>query len=501
MAVGAVLATGGVAAWSAGLFHDERQGRSVAGQGLPRVSRELTTRPLERVRLPKPPPSPRPINKAFPGLTTFRGNATRTYYGRGPVPRDPAVLWQYPVEGAMCAMSEVQGEPRKWCGTGWTGQPNVIQHPNGRIEVREGAYDDRYHFLDGRTGEPVRPDLVTGDLAKGSATSDPDGFPLYYAGSRDDLLRIVALDRSTPTVLWSLDSVTSVPVPRWNSDWDGAPLVVGDYLLEGGENSWFYVVKLNRRYDDGLVQVEPKVVMKVPAWDDRLLGDLGDGEVSIEGSVAFDDGVAYFANSGGLVQGWDISDVLRGGTEWRRVFRFWTGDDTDASIAIDEEGFLYVGVEYQRKNARDREVGQILKLDPNKPRHPLVWNVHATDIGFEGAGGTWGTPALYGPVVYDTTAAGDVLAIDRESGRVVWREHLAPPTIGSPVPVDGTLLVGDCAGVLHAFDVSKPRHPRPRWTLQLPGCIESTPAVWRGMVYVGTRAGKIYGIGAKSEAG
>jgi outer membrane protein assembly factor BamB len=398
-------------------------------------------------------------------------------------------------------MSSVQGRPKKWCGTGWTGQPNVIQRANGRIEVREGAYDDRYHFLDGRTGQPVRPDLVTGDLAKGSATSDPDGYPLYYAGSRDDLLRIVALDRPAPTVLWSLDSVTSVPVPRWNSDWDGAPLVVGDYLLEGGENSWFYVVKLNRRYDDhGLVQVDPRIVMKVPGWDERLLHDLGDGEISIEGSVAFKDGVAYFANSGGLVQGWDISDVLRGGTEWRRVFRFWTGDDTDASIAIDAQGFLYVGVEYQRKNARDREIGQILKLDPSKPRHPLVWSVHATDIGFEGAGGTWGTPALYGPVVYDTTAAGDVLAIDRRSGRVLWRDHLAPPTIGSPVPVDGTLLVGDCAGVLHAFDISKPRRPRPLWNLQLPGCIESTPAVWRGMIYVGTRAGRFYGIGASSKA-
>ena len=43
---------------------------------------------------------------------------------------------------------------------------------------------------------------MTGDLAKGSATSDPDGYPLYYAGSRDNYLRVVALDRPTPTVLW-----------------------------------------------------------------------------------------------------------------------------------------------------------------------------------------------------------------------------------------------------------------------------------------------------------
>jgi len=397
----------------------------------------------------------------------------------------------------MCGMSKVEGKAKKWCGTGWTGQPNVIQKKGGRVEVREGAYDFRYHFLDGKTGLPVRPDLLTGDLAKGSATSDPVGYPLYYGGSRDNLLRVIALDRPEPTVLWSLDSVTSVSDPRWNSDWDGAPLVVGDYLLEGGENSWFYVVKLNRHYDDrGLVQVRPKVVMKVPGWDDQLLRDIPDGDISIENSVAFRTGVVYFANSGGLVQGWDISDVLRGGTKYRRVFRFWDGDDTDASIVIDQKGFLYVGVEYQRLSSRDRQVGQIIKLDPRRPKDPLVWSVKATAIAFEGAGGTWGTPALYGNMLYDTTAAGDLLGIDRRSGRVAWSVHLTPPTIGSPVPVDDTLVVGDCAGVLHGLDISKPkRTPKELWRVQLPGCIESTPAVWRGMIYVGTRGGKIYGIG------
>ena len=54
-----------------------------------------------------------------------------------------------------------------------------------------------------RHGSPVMPDLVTGDLAKGSATSDPDGYPLYYAGSRDNHFRVVAMDRAEPTVLWT----------------------------------------------------------------------------------------------------------------------------------------------------------------------------------------------------------------------------------------------------------------------------------------------------------
>jgi hypothetical protein len=142
---------------------------------------------------------PGPINKAFPGLTTFRGNATRNYYGEGPVPSRPEVKWRYPADGALCSESEDADRVQTWCGTGWTGQPNVIEHDDDTVEVRIGAFDAHYHFLDGRTGRQMRPDLVTGDLAKGSATSDPDGFPLYYAGSRDNFLRIVALDRGEPT--------------------------------------------------------------------------------------------------------------------------------------------------------------------------------------------------------------------------------------------------------------------------------------------------------------
>lgn len=446
--------------------------------------------------------TPGPINTAVPGLTTFRGNATRSHYGRGPVPSDPVVLWRYPTSGGLCSTSVDASGPRTWCGTGWTGQPNVIPREDGVLEVRFGAYDGRYHFLDGLTGEPVRPALVTGDLAKGSATSDPDGFPLYYGGSRDNLLRVVALDRRKPTVLWSLDAEASVPNPVWNNDWDGAPLVVGDYLLTGGENSWFYVVRLGRGYDDrGRVTVDPKVVLTVPGFDDQLLAALPDTDVSIENSVAFRNGVAYFANSGGLVQGWDVSRILRGGSRAERVFRFWTGDDTDASVVIDGEGFLYVASELERFNDRAAEVGQLMKLDPRRPRDPLVWSVPVTETGPGGAGGMWATPALHRNFLYQATNQGGLIAVNRETGKVAWRIALPGPTWSSPVVVDDVLIQGDCQGYLHAYDVRVPwKRPPELWSIRLePGCIESTPAVWEGMIWVGTRAGGIFGIGDRGR--
>jgi outer membrane protein assembly factor BamB len=449
----------------------------------------------EPLRNPRAHGGARPINTSFEGITTFRGNATRTYYGEGPVPLDPVIGWRSP-SVRMCSVSFVGIERSRWCGTGWTGQPNVVVGEDGAVEVREGAYDGMYHFLDGLTGLPVRPPLPTRDLAKGSATSDPDGFPLYYAGSRDGRFRIVALDRREPLVLWSIQGATSVDRPLRNDDWDGAALVVDDVLFEGGENGWLYVVRLHRAYDElGLVTVAPEIVATVPGFDNELLRAVGDEEVSIENSVALDDGVLYFANSGGLVQGWDVSDVLDGGSRVEPVFRFWTGDDTDATVVIDDAGDLYVASEYQRLDERSREVGQLMKLDPSRPDEPLVWSIAARDIGFEGAGGSWSTPAIDGDTVYFTTAAGRVLAVDRATGGVRWEREIGSPSIGSPVVVDGVLIQGDCAGDLWGWDVSEPdAGPVLMWKLHFSDCIESTPAVWRGWIYVGTRQGYLYGL-------
>ena len=459
----------------------------------------------QRPAAPEPPddssnPSdasdPQPINAGYPGLTTFRGNATRTYYGEGPVPERPQVLWRYPASGGLCSESTDESGTRLWCGTGWTGQPNVVEKPSGRVEVRFGAYDAGIHVIDGNNGKEIKETFYTDDIIKGTVTSDPDGYPLLYSGSRDNFFRILALDRGrTPVELWKLHA-DSAPNPLWNDDWDGSALVIDDYLIEGGENSWFYVVKLNRDLDaEGQITVDPKVVMKVPGFDDALLEQLGDSTVSIENSVAFDDGVAYFANSGGLVQGWDISKILAGGNGYRRVFRFWTGEDTDASIVIDDEGYLYVASELERMNERAAKVGQLMKLDPRRSKSPIVWSMPIPGNG--GSGGIWATPALHRDALLVTTNTGRLMAVDRASGRVSWEKSLPGPTWSSPLVVDDVLVVGDCAGVLHGYDVEAPlEEPHGElWRVELGGCIESTPAVWKGMIYVGSRDGAMYGIG------
>ena len=93
------------------------------------------------------------------------------------------------------------------------------------------------------------------------------------------------------------------------------------------------------------------------------------------------------------------------------------------------------------------------------------------------------------------TDGGRVLGIDRADGTVRWELRLPGPLWSSPVVVDDVLVQGDCAGVLHGFDVSDTAPaPVPLWEVELDGCIESTPAVWDGAIYLGTRGGTFFAL-------
>jgi len=450
-----------------------------------------TIPPLDDGRLVPVASSGRPWSDlgSVSGLLTFRGNPTRTYYGSGPVPSNPKIQWTFDIG---CSNSSVGGEPKVWCGSGWTGQPAVFQWPGSDYwRVGFGAYNRSVNFLDPATGEEAFAPYETGDIIKGTITIDPDGFPLLYTGSRDSFFHIVALDREVPTPLWKL-SASEIQPTRWNDDWDGSALVVDDFLFIGGENSRFFIVKLNRDLGtDGLVTVEPEIVFSTEAWDSQLLGEVGGSQFSIENSVTISGDVVYFTNSSGLVQGWDVGGVSQG-KEPKQVFRFWSGDDTDASIVADSEGMLYLGVEYERGNARSQELGQVIKLDPSMPDDPVVWSRDARS-GLDS--GIWATPALYKDLVIVATDYGEVLGIDAATGVQRWQIDLPGPLWSSPVVVDDVLIQGDCLGLLHGFDLSNTRlTPTELWSVELAGCIESTPAVWDGQIFVGSRSGTFFAL-------
>lgn len=425
-----------------------------------------------------------------PGILQFRGNPTHTWYGQGPVPEAPGVAWSYP-ESRMCSASSVGSETKQWCGTGWTGQPVIWQRSDGVTEVIFGAYDRSVHFVDAHTGLPTRDKFVTGDLIKGSVTLDPDGYPLLYFGSRDNKLRILSLATDTPTELWSLDANEYPGV--WNNDWDGNPSIVDGILYEGGENGILFAIELNRSLTGDAVAVAPEVLVHFEGWTEQLFRDTGDRNASIESSVAVTDDRVYFANSGGRIVGLDITNIRNG--EAPVVLDVWAGDDIDASLVVDRDGFIYAAIELERFLPRSVEVGQVIKLDPSDGT--ILWSVAVPPVpGGNGDGGVWATPALGQGVLYVATHTGNLLAIDISNGDVVWKDDIGYHAWSSPSIVDDTLIVAadcDLGGALRAYDLTDPRVPSQIWSSPLgSGCIESTPIVWNGAIYVGSRDGYFY---------
>jgi hypothetical protein len=451
-----------------------------------------------------------PIQTEFEGLTMFRGNGSRTYYGEGPVPTDPQIIWKF---GPMSGTSTNLGVTKTWTGTGWTGQPCIFER-DGKTWVVFGAYDYKIHFLDAQTGEKLLPDFKGSDIFKGSAVVDPDGYPLIYMGCRDNKWRIIAIDREKPTELFNLDA-DELPNQIWNDDWDSSVVIRNDYAFEGGENSHFYILKLNRGYDaSGKVTVDPQIVLDFPAWTQALIDKMGSKDVSVENSPCLVGDRVYFTNSGGLVHGLDVSATLEelgpgeepatGKDAYPEVFKYWTGDDSDATIVADEEGFLYVAQHSDSARGtvtqRSKEVGQIFKLDPRKTGEgetPVVWSQAITKVS-GGEYGIWATPCIYKDMLYVPTQGGALLGLDRQTGEIVWSKPIAEHTWASPIVVDKTLIVGDTYGVLRAWDVSDTRVDPPLvWEYKVPGgsALESTPAVWKGKIFLGSRDGYFYCFG------
>ena len=163
---------------------------------------------------------------------------------------------------------------------------------------------------------------------------------------------------------------------------------------------------------------------------DELVADLAGDDprsLSIESSVAVSGDTAYFQNSGGLVQGWDLSSLRTGVGEVHRTFRYWTGDDGDSTIVVDDEGFLYVGVQVDRDTDRAREVGQLIKLNPRKADDPVVWSI---DVNKGVESGTWATPVVLDDVVLE-------VVVVRLRSRVGVLEGFA--RVNDRVVVEGTM--------------------------------------------------------------
>ena len=451
------------------------------------------------------------------GVTTFRGNNYRDSAAYGNIPDDPEeleIVWSV-------AVSQIDD----WGGVGWTGQCAIVRWPeevvrimNVRGEKKGGplteviyaTLDGRVYFLDLYDGQATRPATNIGAPIKGSVTVDPRGYPLLYVGqgipeangrSVDIGTRIFSL--IDQQLLFFLDGDDSFAQRSWYA-FDAAPLVDGktDTMLQVGENAILYLVKLNTDYDPeaGTISIDPKV-------DRYVFRSRVSDQPGMENSLAVYNDYGYFVDNSGLLQCVDLNTLTC-------VWAGDTGDDTDATIVLEEEAdgtvALYTATEREHSASYD-ENAYLRKI--NALTGEMLWKLPVKVYTSEGnEGGSFATPALgkgeLGDLIFAhmTRTPDDgatLMAVDKESGEVVWRVAMGSGGWSSPVCVydasgKGYVLVGSSSGALRLYDG---RTGRIISICDLEGNIEGSPAVFEDMLVVGTRGKRIFGVRIKGGNG
>lgn len=452
-----------------------------------------------------------------PGVLTFRGNHARTApaYGTAEVTQKKLeVVWTQDT-------GEVRGDGSYWPGAGWTGQPLLVHWPEATrramgyadefandpdfTEVIYPTFTGVIYRLDLATGTQTKDPIDTGCGYKGTGSIDPRGYPLLYSGQGlDDMngeacpfeYRIFDLIQNKQVAGWSGKDVAA-PRKDWGA-FDSSALVnaASDTLIEPAENGLVYKAKLNAKFDPvaKTVSVDPKLTRmeyRTPVSE----------KFGLESSAVAYRNLMFAQDNDGNLICWDANTMA---VIWAREM----GDDSDASLVLEETAdgvFLYAGNEVDNRTDPSQFITNLRKV--NALTGELVWQY---DIPAKRSqpnnGGLMATPMLGTGEVADlvifnvakTTSEteGDLIALDRTTGKLAWKRHLRHYSWSSPTQITSTDghaygVFGDSAGTLHLFD---PNTGQDLDTLSLGKNTEASVSAYGNMLVVASYAKRIWGI-------
>lgn len=457
----------------------------------------------------------------IPGVLTFRGNNYRNggAYGVANVQQKKLeVVWKKQIE-------EIRGEGSYWPGAGWTGQPLLVNWPKETKEamgfpaafVNDPTFVEAIYPTFG--GKIYRLNLANGDQTKepidatygfkGTASVDPRGYPLLYAGQglndRNGQIGYWAhhtYDLIQNKEVWRIPGLDPGSLrPEWGA-FDSSALIdaASDTMIEPAENGLVYKVKLNAQYDPAAkkVSVNPQVTKLV--YESTVGKKHG-----IENSAVAYRNLMFAADNDGNLLCWDINTMQ---VLWMRDI----GDDTDASLILEETAdgvFIYTGNEIDHRGENGGEkICNIRKINALTGQQVWQYDIPAY---YDAAvnGGVMGSPvmgqgAMGDMVIFNVAKTtgpreGDLVALDKKTGKEIWRRHLGNYSWSSPTIItggDGTQygVLPDSVGTLHLFN---PMTGEDYSTLDLGGNTEATVSAYNDMLMVASYDRHIYGIRIK----
>lgn len=456
------------------------------------------------------------------GVFTFRGDNLRqnAAFGTAQMPLDQmSVLWKTPL-GALRT-----SDSGTLYGLGWTGQPAIIKWS---VEVRDmmnlnedkktvkalkevivAAQDGKVYFVDLNDGLATRDPINVGFPLKGSVSVDAMGRPVIAFGQGISKLPnrtgeigyhlYNLIDQSKLHFINGRKTKNQVQYAS-NGAFDGTALFdrTSDTMIVAGENGLLYTVAMNTVFDfkeKMTITVDPQVTYQ------RSKVNQPDNSVAIESSVAMAGPYAYVADKQGIIRCVDTNTL-------KTLWVFDTGDNTDATIALEPEGeglSLYTGTTLFD---RSRKGGVTVLRKINALTGEEIWKQEVKTKYDKGERAGLKASPLVGQgeigdlVIFTlnmTEQGGAVLALNKANGETAWQMPLSEGAVSSPVAAyspEGKARVfqADLKGQLFELDG---KTGQILFTLDLGGAVEGSPAIYNDVLVIGTASRDnnfLYGI-------
>ena len=449
----------------------------------------------------------------LPGVPTFRGDNYRTgaTYGTANISQEVLVK----------SWSRQVGTLNGWPGVGWTGQPLVVQwddatkaimnmYPEkkakeGLVEVIATTLDGNIYFYDLDDGTYTRDPLWIGMGFKGTASLDPRGYPVLYAGSGlkngNRYPRMFAISLIDFTILMETSGYDQYSKRTWYA-FDSSPMISGetDTLFWPGESGILYSIKLNTQYDPaaGTLFMQPETLVKT-RYTTKLNRTLG-----YEASAIMVGNYMFIGDNGGMFYCIDLHTME---LQWAQ----YVEDDVNATPVFewgkDGQGYLYIGSSTQYSG----HSSFIFKL--NASNGEIIWSKEIENVAYDEdvSGGVLSSPILgqkgtdlEGMIIYSVSKTpsawkGTLMALDTETGDVVWERVMGNYAWSSPVSLytesgKAYIVLGDSGGNLHLMDgkTGTDLHVE-----NLGANMEASPVVFGNKLVIGTRGCQVWGIEVK----
>ncbi|MBI3241981.1 MAG: PQQ-binding-like beta-propeller repeat protein [Chloroflexi bacterium] len=282
--------------------------------------------------------------------------------------------------------------------------------------------------------------------------------------------------------------------PRWQFTAGGAlvaaPAVANGIVYIGASDKTLYALETqhglylwSRRFGDNVATspviadgvlflgVEDRTFHALDATTGETLWSFTAGD-RIVSSPALSGDLIFFGSDDSILY---ALNRISGEARWR----FSLDSPVAAAPAVSADGIVYAGSTGGRFVAVEAATGNEL------------WSIE-TRFGFAAS------PVVGEQLVFVADDGGEVRALNRRSGEMVWEwRNVAPSIVGSPLLLGNRLLVPDYDGMLHIIEADT---GQVRQTLKLGADVSASPT-WDGeRIYLTTQDSEIFALQPTAEA-